>query len=84
MIRLAQLRDEALLVHYERRDGLEAARRRLATGDKKAPFTQEEIAKRWSRLPNLHAISRGLTAMEARRAEVPEWLLTAFEGASEP
>ncbi len=82
MIRLADLRDEALLVEAERRDSLAQARHALLRNDKRAPFTEAELVKRASRLPRLAAISRGLAALEARADEAPEWIVAAFEGAS--
>ncbi len=82
-MRLAELLDEARLIYAERRDTLEAQRRAVAGGDKRAKFTFEEISKRQSRLPKIEALGRGIAALEARRAEVPEWILAAFEGASD-
>ncbi len=84
MIALSDLLNETRLIYAERRDTLEAQRSALARGDKKARFTPEEVAKRAARLPKIEAIGRGLAALETRRAEVPEWILAAFEGAAEP
>jgi len=77
---LAQLDAEMRLIYAERRDSLEAQRRALAQGDKRVRFTAEEIAKRASRLPRIEAIGRGVAELLARRDEVPEWILRAFEG----
>jgi hypothetical protein len=72
--------DELRLIYAERRDSLEAQRRALALNDRKARFTPEEIHKRASRLPIVEAVGRGLAALQARRDEVPDWILRAFEG----
>jgi hypothetical protein len=77
---LSDLRDEAILTCGERGGSLLQARKALANGDKRAPFTEAEIVKREARLPRLRAIRNGLTALEARRAELPDWVLAAFEG----
>ncbi|MGO8738601.1 hypothetical protein [Rhodoblastus sp.] len=79
-MKLAQLIDEMRLVFAERRDTLEAQRRAVALNDKRARFTPEEISKRARRLPILEAVGRGLARIEARRDEVPGWILKAFEG----
>lgn len=77
---LSLLVDELRLVYAERRDSIEAQRRALALNDRKARFTPEEVHKRAARLPLVEAVGRGLTALQARRDEVPEWILRAFEG----
>jgi len=71
---------EMRLTYAERRDRLEAAQMALVRGDKRAPFTVEEIAKRRGRLPQLEAVGRGLAVIAGRRGEVPAWILEAFEG----
>lgn len=78
-MKLADLHDESALTFAERRDALAAQRKALALGDKRARFTAEEIQKRASRLPRLEAIKHGLGALQARRADVPDWILSAFE-----
>lgn len=80
-MKISDLHDESALTFAERRDALAAQRRALALGDKRAKFTAEEIAKRASRLPRLEAIKHGLGALQARRSDVPDWILNAFEGA---
>lgn len=74
---------EMRLTYAERRDSLQAAQTALVRGDKRAPFTFEEIAKRRGRLPQLEAVGRGLAAVAARRDEVPAWILAAFEGGAD-
>ncbi|MBB4199081.1 hypothetical protein CCR94_16415 [Rhodoblastus sphagnicola] len=80
MIALDALVNEMRLTYAERRDRLEAQKAALARGDKRTTFTVEEIAKRRGRLPQLEAVGRGLAALAARRDDVPEWILQAFEG----
>ena len=79
-MKLSDLDSEMRLIYAERRDSLEAQRRALALNEKRVRFTAEEIAKRASRLPRVEAIGRGVAALLARRDEVPEWILRAFEG----
>jgi len=83
MSSLTDLTQEMRLVYAERRDRLNAAQTAIVRGDRRAPFSIEEITKRRSRLPQLVAIGRGLVALQARRHEVPEWILEAFEGGSD-
>jgi len=82
MTGLDDLANELRLTYAERRDRLEAAQAAIVRGDKRAPFTMEEIAKRRARQPRLEAIGRGLVALSQRRDEVPKWILEAFEGES--
>lgn len=77
---LDDLANEMRLTYAERRDRLDAAQAAIVRGDKRVTFTVEEVAKRRSRLPKLEAIGRGLVALQARRDEVPAWVLEAFEG----
>jgi len=83
MIRLVELRDEALLVYSERRDSLEQQWRALSLKDRRATFTAAEVAKRAARLPRLSALAQGMQALIERRDELPTWVLRAFEEASE-
>jgi hypothetical protein len=46
----------------------------------RASFTPEEVSKRAKRLPRLEALAQGMQALAERRAEVPDWILDAFEG----
>ena len=78
--RLSDLRDEAILTLGERSGSLLQARKALANGDKRAPFTDAEIVKREARLPRLRAIREALIEIEKRRADLPDWVLAAFEG----
>lgn len=81
MIGISGLLDEARLLYAERRDSVQAQKDALLRNPKAAKFTAEEIHKRESRLPKVEGIGRGLAAMAARRDEVPDWILKAFEGA---
>lgn len=80
MIGISELLAEARLIYAERRDSVQAQAVALERNPKAAKFTAEEIQKRRARLPKVEGIGRGLAAIEARRAEVPDWILTAFEG----
>ena len=77
---LADLVNELRLSFAERRDRLQAQQAAIARGDKRVTFTLQEISMRRSRLPALEALGRGMAELAARRAEVPEWILQAFEG----
>jgi hypothetical protein len=80
MIRLAELRDEAALVFAERRDSLEQQLTAIARRERNVSFTAAEIEKRSKRLPRLEALASGMAQLEARRADLPDWILAAFEG----
>jgi hypothetical protein len=83
MIRLEELFAEATLITAERGDTLLQQRRAIANGDKRAHFTEAEIAKREKRMPRLRALRKGMEALIRRRDEIPEWILNAFEGSPE-
>lgn len=83
-MRLAGLIEEARLIYAERRDTLRQQRLNLASDPRRARFTADEIAKRAKRLETIEALGRALAVLEARREELPDWVLSAFEGGDEP